>query len=391
MKKSELQQQLVRILALSPWTYNLPGLAAELGVSFSTLNRYMNHLEQQGYCFARNDQGCLFLQQSGWDGLSALKEATVRQMEILRFVSAHPNGVKTAEILTRFASFKDEKTIGRDLKELAKRQMLTDRQGSYVLNSSLVLPPLQLDPAEKGLLLEDLAVRREMSPRKDETKSLSAKLRVSLNLRADEPEFIAVQGRRPIEDLRRSFYCQRLEEYTRARRTVELLYRKGEEAAAEVRVNPLGILYHWGLDNWYLVARDEKDGVIKTYSVDRILAAQETGESFTPPAEFYLETWFKYAWGVYRSGDPVQVKIRFFNYFSTFQRVRAELSSRKTCVLREESDALIMEDWVDGLAELAVWLRSFGQGAEVIEPQELREAVRSDLEKMLANYGRCPR
>lgn len=387
MDKSELQRKLVRILAFSPWTYNLYMLATELGISLNTLNRYFYQLETQEYIFARDEQGRLFLRLTGWDGLSTLKDATVRQMEILRFVSARSNGVKSTDILARFTGAKDEKTIGRDLKELENRKLITNQDGMYVLNSSQVLPPLQLDAAEKSLLLEDLAVQQEMSPRKDEVKSLTAKLRVSLNLQGNEPETIAVHGRRPIEDLRRNHYCQRLEEYARTRCKIVLLYRKGEEAASEVHVNPLGILYYWALDNWYLVALDEKDQAIKTYSVDRILALEETGQIFLIPDEFDLENWFKYAWGVYQSGNPVKVVIRFHNYYSTVQRVKDELASRKTCILKEDGDDLIMEDTVDGLAELSVWLRSFGQGVEVIEPPELREAVIADLEQMLANYG----
>ena len=46
-----------------------------------------------------------------------------------------------------------------------------------------------------------------------------------------------------------------------------------------------------------------------------------------------------------------------------------------------------MEDSVDGIGEMAVWVRSFGQGAEVLEPLELLEAVIADLEQMLQNYG----
>ena len=385
--KSEMQRKLVRLLAFSPWTYNLPLLAAELRVSQSTLTRYLNQLEAQGYIFARNEEGRLFLQQSGWEGLTTLKEATVRQMEILRFVSAHPHGVKATDILARFAASKNEKTIGRDLKELERRQLLTRRQETYILNSSWVLPPLQLDTAEKSLLMEDLAVQEEMSPRKDEAKSLAAKLRISLNLQGNESATIAVHGRRPIEDLRRSHYCQRLEEYARTQGKISLIYRRGEEAAFEVQVCPLGILYYWALDNWYLVALDEKDQAIKTYLVDRILAIEETGQTFVRPENFDLEDWFKYAWGVYRSGNPVKVKIRFHNYYTTLQRVRAELASRKTCILREDGDGLIMEDTVDGLAEMAVWLRSFGPGVEVLEPAELRETVLTNLEQMLKNYG----
>jgi len=39
------------------------------------------------------------------------------------------------------------------------------------------------------------------------------------------------------------------------------------------------------------------------------------------------------------------------------------------------------------LGEIAVWLRGFGPGAEVVEPVELREMVTEDLRRLAALYG----
>lgn len=388
MGKSDIQNKLIKTLAFSPWIYTDKILSSELGVSLSTLNRYLTEMETRGFIFARDEQGRFFLQQTGWDGLN-IKDATLRQMEILRFISAYKNGVQAAEIVARFENNKDEKTIGRDLKELQQRHLITNSQGMYVLNSSFVIPPVQLDNGEKSLLLEQMLIQQEMSPLKDEAKSLTAKLNISLKIPKSDQETIVVHGRRPIEDLRRSHFCQRLEEYARASKRIMLLYRKSAEEVSEIKLNPLGIMYHWGLDNWYLVAQENgrEDYTIKTYSVERILAIEELSETFRPIPGFDLQDWYKNAWGVYRTGKPVKVVIRFHNYYTTIARVKAELSSRKTCVWREDDNSLLMEDMVDGIGEISVWLRSFGQGAEVIEPPELRTAVITDLEQVLENYG----
>lgn len=42
---------------------------------------------------------------------------------------------------------------------------------------------------------------------------------------------------------------------------------------------------------------------------------------------------------------------------------------------------------VGGSRELANWVLSFGGGAEVLEPESLREEVRASLEAALARYG----
>nr|MDJ0852938.1 WYL domain-containing protein [Myxococcota bacterium] len=42
---------------------------------------------------------------------------------------------------------------------------------------------------------------------------------------------------------------------------------------------------------------------------------------------------------------------------------------------------------VGGTSELRGWILSFGAGAEVLEPESLRDAVRADLEATLERYG----
>jgi predicted DNA-binding transcriptional regulator YafY len=390
MNKVERQRQLVKLLAIKPWSYTVEALATTFETSINSIYRDINELEANGYQFARNEEGRYFLKQTGWDGFSNIKDATIRQIEILRFIAGYKEGVEARDIVNRFTRNQEisEKTIERDLKELQKKYlMIISQDNKYVLNSNKLLPPLQLNVAEKSLLMEALAIQAQVSARKDEAKLITAKLRVSLDMPTGI-ENVVVHGRRPVENLRTSYYCQRLEDFARGRESIILIYRRKEEAAHEVRVNPLGIVYYWALDNWYLVAQESRDRQqIKTYSIDRILLLESTGENFSFPPEFKLEDWYKYSWGVFRQENPVKVKIRFYNYYSTIQRVKEELSSRETCVFREEDGDLIMEDWVDGIAEIAVWLRAFGPGAEVVEPEELREAVRHDFETMLETYG----
>ena len=390
MTKRERQRQLVKMLAVKPWFYTPKTLAAALGVSEITVHKDISELEARGYQWEYNN-GYIFLRQTGWDAPGPVKDSTVRQIEILRLINAHKEkGVAFAALAARFCQ--DEgvsaKTLQRDLKELAAKNLVRQQGELYFISSGQMLHPLELDHNEKSLVLEALALSKALSPLREETKSLEAKLRVWLALPEWERETLIVWGRTPAEDWRRSFYCQRLEEQARTYHKALLLYRRGDGPAYEIKVNPLGILYYWALDNWYLVAQtDEQPQEIKTYLIDRILAVDALAEPFEPVPGFSLEAWYRYAWGVFRSGTPVRVVIRFHNYYTTVQRVREELSCRASCRLHEADGALIMEDEVDGLGEIAVWLRGFGPGAEVIEPRELREMVTEDLRQLAALYG----
>ncbi|WP_088189289.1 hypothetical protein [Desulfosporosinus sp. FKA] len=113
------------------------------------------------------------------------------------------------------------------------------------------------------MLLEHLAVQQEMSPLKDEAKSLIAKLHISLHIPKNE-ERISIHGRRPIEDLRRSHFCQRLEEYAPGRNKLSIIYRKSEDQVSEVELNPLGIMYYWGL-GWFCEIKAQRLCVMNSH------------------------------------------------------------------------------------------------------------------------------
>lgn len=80
------------------------------------------------------------------------------------------------------------------------------------------------------------------------------------------------------------------------------------------------------------------------------------------------------------------MKIRFYPYHSTLQRVKDELKFRDTCTISEDEDGILVSDCVDGLQELAVWLRGFGPGAEVLCPEALRKLVQNEWEEMAQHY-----
>ena len=250
-----------------------------------------------------------------------------------------------------------------------------------------ILPPLQLAEQEEALLFEALEVARALAPIPEEMKSLEAKLKLWSGKNDTSRETMFVHGRTPIQDIHHSQCCIHLEEAARSKCKVNLLYRKEKEPARQLRLNPLGMVYYWVLDNWYLIAQDEADQKVKTYLVNRILDVTRLPEMFSPVEGFDLKTWYKYAWGVYRNQRPVPVSIRFFDHYSTLNRVKGELAKRDTCTLTEDDKGILMKDQVEGLDELAVWLRGFGAGAEVLEPPALRTKVTEELSRLLKMYG----
>jgi len=391
LDKLARQRELVKSVATEPWVHTYSSLAKTLGVTQITVQRDFEEMKDNGFQFKRDDRGTLYLQVSGWNGVMPVKASTLRQMEILRILTSTPQGLTLTELYKRFnrrdAEEVSSKTLERAMKDLEKKNLIKRRGEAYLVCSEHILPPLQLAKQEKTLLFEALEVARALAPIPEEMKSLEAKLKLWIGKNDTDRETMFVHGRTPIQDVHHSQCCIHLEEAARSKNRVNLLYRKEKEPARQLKLNPLGMVYYWVLDNWYLVAQDEEDQRIKTYLVNRIIDVSRLPETFSPVEGFDLRTWYKYAWGVYRDQCPVPVIIRFYNHHSTFNRVRAELAKRETCTLMEDQEGILMKDQVEGLDELAVWLRGFGAGAEVIEPPTLRAKVSEEFTQLLQMYG----
>ncbi|MGC7873050.1 WYL domain-containing protein [Desulfosporosinus sp. SYSU MS00001] len=391
MDKLKRQKDIIRYIALEPWLFTSSSLAKKLGVNLITVHRDLEDLRDNGYIFEQNHAGALYLETGGWNGVPPVNKATLRQMEILRLLTANPKGLTLTELYQRFNRQDEEevsgKTLERAVKDLEKRNLVKRVTEAFMVYSESMLLPLQLSEKEKILLFEALQLERALAPIPEEMRSLEAKLKLRIGETAKAREALFVHGRTPSQDIHRSKYCMELEDAARCRNSVTILYRKEEEPVREIRLNPLGIVYYWVLDNWYLIAQDEKSQRIKTYQINRILDVERLEDTFSPVEGFSLQKWFQYAWGVYRDHHPRFVKIRFYDYYSTLNRVRMEVAQRQTCQLIEEEGSLLMIDQVEGLDELAVWLRGFGAGAEVLEPLELRDKLKDQFTQLLHLYG----
>ncbi len=79
------------------------------------------------------------------------------------------------------------------------------------------------------------------------------------------------------------------------------------------------------------------------------------------------------------------VRIQFTPDVAYLVKERRWHPSQKTECLKDGS--VIVTFTVGGMDELASWVLSWGQGAKVLEPQVLVEAVRSHLARALERYS----
>ncbi|MCO5384832.1 MAG: hypothetical protein NHB14_02680 [Desulfosporosinus sp.] len=125
MDKLTRQREIVKNVATEPWVHSLQSLAKKFGVNQITLQRDLEEMKDNGFRFKKNGTERLYLHLSGWNGVAPVKAATLRQMEILRMLTATPQGLTITEIYKRFNRRDEEevssKTLERAIKDLAKK------------------------------------------------------------------------------------------------------------------------------------------------------------------------------------------------------------------------------------------------------------------------------
>ncbi len=158
----------------------------------------------------------------------------------------------------------------------------------------------------------------------------------------------------------------------------------GATEPVEYEIHPYGIMYHRG--SLYLVVRSTDHGKILHFKVDRIDQAEAQTLAFEPPEGFSLEQHLADSFGVFQGDGDVAVKVRFLPPVVRYVEESKWHASQK--LSRQHDGSLMAEFRLSTTEEIMRWILSFGRNAIVIEPSELREEVREELEVLLRDYSR---
>jgi len=166
---------------------------------------------------------------------------------------------------------------------------------------------------------------------------------------------------------------------------VHFPYHKYEEDIVVSReVEPLALREFKG--RWYLIAKDQNDGYIKTFGLDRIQELSITKKKFEPPSDLNINNLFKDFFGIVNSSlgglteivlsfDPLQGKYvkSFPLHFSQELLINNEKETRIKLQLHITYD-FVME------------LLSYGDRLKVISPQNLIDELRLVYKQALNQY-----
>ncbi|MHA6617130.1 helix-turn-helix transcriptional regulator [Pseudonocardia sp. DLS-67] len=153
-------------------------------------------------------------------------------------------------------------------------------------------------------------------------------------------------------------------------------YRRGRDHIVERTMEPLGLVLKAG--TWYVAGG--VDGAVRTYRVDRIVAAQPTGDRFERPDDFDLAEWWEGAAGRFES-QMLRATVRLRvgpRGLKALPHAADHDAALKAIAQAGPPDA---EGWreleldVEGIDVAAGQLTALGGEVEALDPPELRTAL----------------
>lgn len=136
---------------------------------------------------------------------------------------------------------------------------------------------------------------------------------------------------------------------------------------------------------WYIIAYCKEREGLRVYGLDRVKSMDVTGKKFKMKSGFDVDELFATSFGIYLPGGKGQIiTFRCSEREAKFLRDLPLHSSQEE--VRKEGDSVIFSIFVCPDKNLIMEICKHGSRIEILSPAEVRDAVREELKKALAQY-----
>ena len=136
---------------------------------------------------------------------------------------------------------------------------------------------------------------------------------------------------------------------------------------------------------WYIIAYCKEREGLRVYGLDRVKSMEVTGKKFRMKAGFDVDELFATSFGIYLPGGKGQIiTFKCSEREAKFLRDLPLHSSQEE--VRKDGDSVIFSIFVCPDKNLIMEVCKHGSRIEILSPAEVRDAVREELKKALAQY-----
>jgi predicted DNA-binding transcriptional regulator YafY len=186
--------------------------------------------------------------------------------------------------------------------------------------------------------------------------------------------------------------AQRVHDLTKAwasRRVVEFTYDGAtydpSRGSRQARVRPYLLEPSIATRALYLIGHDETRGELRTFKVARISRLAITPDTFEPDPDLEVERRLAAGWDMIADQPAVEVVLRFSSAVAA--RIRETRWHPSERIEPAPGGGLRWRATVSGTKEIVLWILSWGDDVEVLEPAALRTEVAATLARAAGRYA----
>ena len=324
-------------------------------------------------------------------GRSGKRDRLARLARVISVLRAHPDGIRIPDLARRVDM--SPRTVYRDLRAIEGEIGLGvwSDGGRWGVLGDEFLPPLKLTLSEAmAVVLSARLMVRYADKYDPDLGAAFEKLEEGLPpvLRAHVNRTLDILSSQPRDERFRT-HVRLLTKAWAERRVLTIDYEPaGYERGSHRRratVHPYLIEPSLQTHALYLIGFDETRGALRTFKIERMRDVALAPRTFDPPEAGTIETTLRRAWDIIADQAPVDVVLRFAPKVAA--RV-GEATWHPTQTVEPAGDgSLVWRATVSGTIEIRLWILSWGDDVEVLDPAALRDDVADTLRRAAARYA----
>ena len=203
----------------------------------------------------------------------------------------------------------------------------------------------------------------------------------ALNMSGQLSDYIHFESRKPLGT--EHFYG--LLHAIKNRVVIEFNYQKyWDDHISQRKVHPYALKEY--RQRWYVVAKDQKDQRIKTFSLDRMTFLHISKQHFIYPPDFSVSEYFNGCFGIIRGSKKTLEDIEL--QFSAFQGkyIKSLKLHHSQETIEDTKNALTIKLKMHITHDSIMEILSMGSEVKVLKPARFAEDIKKRLLKTLENY-----
>jgi predicted DNA-binding transcriptional regulator YafY len=306
-----------------------------------------------------------------------------RILKIQTLLQGNPHGLATGEIARRTGV--NPRTTYRDIKALeAMNVPVYEDNGRFAIDPNYFVAPVKFTLREAMALLMGVRLMHRHRDQADPDVA-DAFTKLAAVLPAPVAEYVHATVRQMADRPSNPIYSRVLQTVALSwagQRAVRIWYPTANHEVKPRVIEPYFLEPSLIGHSSYVVARDRGLKQMRTFKLERITRAEQMPETYHIPEEFDVNRYLAGAWGIFHSGEPVEVRLRF--YPPAAARLKESIWHPSQALSDGPKGSVNMTVTVTGTVEITPWILGWGDAVEVLAPPDLRKKISGIGTKMAA-------